>query len=742
MNKNKAWRTAAVLVLLFLVVGSALPAQADFPTPAVPGWKLEALDHQRNFSNFSQKALAFDSINRPHIVYGGDGLYHAWDNGDAFQVEVVDSSVDVGQQASIAIDSSGHIHIAYYDALHGDLKYATNMSGGWTSETVVSDGDVGTETAIFTDSDDVPYILYLDDTNNKLMFISGTMSWPMYWETPEIASVNANFPTEFSAVMKNNREVFVSYGNLTAGLLKELRYAHRSAGVWTDTAVDSGFSQADYVGLHNAIDLDSEGQPWIVYSDNNTSLDLYLVRKAHWNGVYWEISGETDTLYTIAEALAMVINRSNNYLSITYQGEGTTLYYAEWNGSDWVNGFTIETNDTGYRPSIALDSAGVPGVSYYHGPAKALHYRKKVTNTVWSSIVSVDVSQDTGACPVVKLDRWDRPHVIYYDQYFKTLRFKEYGTQWSASYSVAPAREGTLICQGGLALTGAGLPRVAYATQNSLYYAIGSLPFTGFQNEDLVDTSPANWIESVTLVLDSDGSPHIVYVKNSLLYHAYLNDLDLWVIEPVIDSASKTQMYNLFAAPSLAIDASDNLYLAFDYTGLDFIERTSTGWQARQHVSTGSPWNGISLVIVPPLNLPAIAAAYISENGNAEWVGLSRLICFGGCIWLEPEVVNTAFQTDAPNNFTGVSLAADRKGALTLSYLEDDGAMPNGLVVARRVGTHWLNQHIDNQKWAGTQTWLALTASGKARIAYYDGLSKDLRFAWEWDQVYIPRVKK
>src|SRR5512146_346561 len=102
MNKNSIVRIAAALVLMFLAIGSAAPAQAGFPTPAVPGWKLAWLDHQRNFSNLSQQAMAFDAANHPHIAYGGGGLYHAWHNGSFFQVEDVDPSVNVGQHASIA----------------------------------------------------------------------------------------------------------------------------------------------------------------------------------------------------------------------------------------------------------------------------------------------------------------------------------------------------------------------------------------------------------------------------------------------------------------------------------------------------------------------------------------------------------------------------------------------------------------------------------------------------------------
>ena len=50
---------------------------------------------------------------------------------------------DVGMYTSIAVDSQDKVHISYYDCTNGDLKYITNATGSWVSETLDSTGDVG-----------------------------------------------------------------------------------------------------------------------------------------------------------------------------------------------------------------------------------------------------------------------------------------------------------------------------------------------------------------------------------------------------------------------------------------------------------------------------------------------------------------------------------------------------------------------------------------------------------------------
>ncbi|MBE7559483.1 hypothetical protein HS125_11230 [bacterium] len=68
---------------------------------------------------------------------------------------------------SLISDSTGSLHLAYYESEDGDLKYAHFQGGSWSVVYVDTVGDVGKYNDIVI-KDGVPHIFYYDATNGKL----------------------------------------------------------------------------------------------------------------------------------------------------------------------------------------------------------------------------------------------------------------------------------------------------------------------------------------------------------------------------------------------------------------------------------------------------------------------------------------------------------------------------------------------------------------------------------------------
>src|SRR3989304_75936 len=93
------------------------------PSDVSAAWTTQVVDAPKFFNNFYSRAIATEkTTNLPHIVYGGDRLYHAYFNGSQWQVETIDNSPFTGEFASLALDANNKAHISYYDVGVQDLK--------------------------------------------------------------------------------------------------------------------------------------------------------------------------------------------------------------------------------------------------------------------------------------------------------------------------------------------------------------------------------------------------------------------------------------------------------------------------------------------------------------------------------------------------------------------------------------------------------------------------------------------
>ncbi|MGH3054946.1 MAG: hypothetical protein ACRDL7_08225, partial [Gaiellaceae bacterium] len=221
-------------------------------------------------------SLAMDHDLHPHVAYYDavlGNLMHAWNTGTGWQNEIVESNNDVGAQPSLVIDGAGNLHISYYDVTNGDLRYALFTGGVWTTSLVDASGDVGRFSSITADPNLVPYISYYDAGAQDLKFAYLPNA---AWLTEVVDAPGAR--GTWSSIQRNGNTFAISYRDATPGS-PAVRYATGSPGSWATEVVDA----AGNPGLGTSLELNSFGQPRIVYVDSLSS----KVRFATKTGPAW-----------------------------------------------------------------------------------------------------------------------------------------------------------------------------------------------------------------------------------------------------------------------------------------------------------------------------------------------------------------------------------------------------------------------------------------------------------------------
>jgi hypothetical protein len=152
---------------------------------ATGSWTSEVVgDNNVIFGDAATCAIAVDPAGKAYVGYHdytSRTLKYVSNQSGGWVTQTVDGVPDVGIHTAIAVDGDGHVHFAYYDRSNGDLKYASNASGNWVTRTLDSAGDVGLYGAIAVDANDHIHISYLDETSHALKYATNASgAWAVY----------------------------------------------------------------------------------------------------------------------------------------------------------------------------------------------------------------------------------------------------------------------------------------------------------------------------------------------------------------------------------------------------------------------------------------------------------------------------------------------------------------------------------------------------------------------------------
>jgi hypothetical protein len=327
-----------------------LPTPYDEPKtppplpPTLSAWVIETVD---TACGTCPNSIATDSSNNVHIIYVDcvNGIYnikYATNSSGSWITETVDSIGDIvigmNWNISIAVDSSNNVHISYYDVTNNDLKYATNSSGSWVTEIVNSGEYGGKYNSIATDSLNNVHISYLGGYQNY-----------------------------------------------------ELKYATNSSGSWVTETVDSGES---FLGEFNSIAIDSLNNVHISYFGGYPNYDLK--HATNFSGLW--VTETIDSVGSVGWNTSIAIDSSDHLHISYYDGTNNDLKYATNSSGSWVNWTVEKEGNTGIgHTSIAIDSVGNVHIICYSGIHDAIIYAMKKPSQLGSWVIeTVDNVGHTG----------------------------------------------------------------------------------------------------------------------------------------------------------------------------------------------------------------------------------------------------------------------------------------------------------------------------------------------------------
>jgi hypothetical protein len=312
--------------------------------------------------SFWDSSLAIAPSGDPHIVFSDQTtpsttLKHAFVNANnTWQVEVVDNTSEAGWYNSIAIDSSGGLHISY-QANRGYanecLRYAYFDGVNWHITSL--EAFAGSSTSIAVDAEHHPHIIYVTRYNEvKYARYDGST-----WITETISSGGLWFGGTSIALTASGK-AHATFSNMD--LPRGLFWATNVSGVWKVNYVDDG--------RQSSLKLDSSGNPHIAYNCEAQG----IIKYAYYTGSNWAIQPILFSSQGDYPDIALD-SKSSPHIAFSH---GSTIEYDHLNGENWI----YEAIDDGGDPSIVLDSSGNPHFSYIHyvnDYQYEIRYAQKVT---------------------------------------------------------------------------------------------------------------------------------------------------------------------------------------------------------------------------------------------------------------------------------------------------------------------------------------------------------------------------
>lgn len=652
-----------VVILLASLLLSFQPARASSivasPTKdAIPNWTFQWADDAPSiFSGMGDHAAVYDSAGNLHVAYGGDHLYYAYCVGTVCTVQTVDSSVNVGSQASLALDSLGRPHIAYHDAgldtgscNEWKVKYAAWNGSGWVIQ-VVDESCTGINPSIAVDAANQPHISYFNESWDELVLADwdGT-----YWNpyTPSWLP-NVDLSGEHSSLVAD------ASGNLHLGFItvdagqSYLQYIKKTGDTWG--ALQQVDSQAGAMNFAMAVYNNNPHFSYHIIYDPGSGT-VYKVRY-NWinNGIVqsplnlddMEYLGRTSIIVDNDGYPRLAYKKDNMVYSIRNYSSGWGIpapilntEYTEWMGMGFTQigpRLTFNISGTLWNTSslgrFQIDTSGYMGehismdkaangdlhiaytdlsestLKYAHSSGSTWQDSSLVTLTSGSQIFATDIDLGPNDWPYIVYEESD----VSLHRVIKLIQWN--GSSWSSPVQVIP----TYGCAPSLEVNSAGEIWIAYNRCDSNPNDLWLARYAGEWQYESVDTHPN--ASEPSLWVDANGWMHFAYVILD-----YSQPILRYALKIGTQSATITDVHTLpygyIRNPSLVMDGSGKPHISFTtyqdnvyfYYYINYAVRNGTLWQVDPMIDYIDDDRWEAPLVVDALGRPQIAYSFYGLN--------------------------------------------------------------------------------------------------------------------------------
>lgn len=614
-------------------------------------WTGECIECQPalRMRSITQSSLKIDAQGNPHMALGGADLFYIRRSGQNWQREVVQLGLGLGiESVSLALDTAGQPHVSYAMSSDDSLRYAHRTAAGWQIEIVEFDlGYEITHTSLALDAQGRPHIAYtaMVEDYGQVNAIKYAYKDQSEWLTEVVAA--EGYQPSLAVAGTTPHVSFIAD--------EVLQYAVRAAGNgWDVTPV------GDESGRDPSLALSSAGQARIAYVQAG-AIKLATYAASDWNVDIVAPAGENE--------LPVLALGQSDAVHVGYIA-GASVRHAYRSGGAWQSALVVASDAYHLQFSLAAGPDGKPHAVYNVGATfatlKVARADGPAGGWVWGSGESV--LEDTFLNrPSLALDTAARPAVSYCDYKTGAVVFAR---REAAGWARQVVDDLSGECRRSmLAIDGAGKAHVAYTVGNDegeitkLIYARQTV--AGWAQE-VVETSPS---PGFALAVDASAQPHLVYGHSlpdaTTPMYAYRATTG-WQ-----RSALAADVTGSFT-PTIVLDRQGRPHVAYTSYGppnraVHYAYRDAAGWHTETLQSSAE-----LIFWYAQLALGSDGAAHViyTSEENEEWI-TTHYARRGANGW-QTEVVRRVGYSEYTNLETLLALGPDnRPYALNSSHFDE-----------------------------------------------------------------------